>query len=52
VTSEPFIRIPEYYDRPQKAATICRLTKGAHEAVFAFWTHPIGGEVPWTSTAS
>ncbi len=43
--SEPYIRIPEYYDRPQLTANVWRLTKGTHVAVCAFWTHPIGGEV-------
>jgi hypothetical protein len=40
-----YIHIPEYYDRPQLAANVWRLTKGTHVAVCAFWTHPIGGEV-------
>jgi hypothetical protein len=39
------INIPEYYDRPQLAANVWRLTKGTHVAVCAFWTHPTGGEV-------
>jgi hypothetical protein len=43
--TETVIKIPEYYDRPQRVFGVWTLHKNKRKAICELWTHPIGGEI-------
>jgi hypothetical protein len=43
--TETVIKIPEYYDRPQRVFGVWTLHKGTRKTICELWTHPIGGEI-------
>jgi hypothetical protein len=39
------IKIPEYWERPQRVFGVWTLRKNKRKAICELWTHPIGGEI-------
>jgi hypothetical protein len=39
------VKIPEYYERPQRVFGVWTLRKNKRKATCELWTHPIGGEI-------
>lgn len=44
MTEQP-IRVPEYFERPQRVEQLWILRKGRRRAVCELWTHPLTAEV-------
>jgi hypothetical protein len=39
------VKIPEFYERPQRVFRVWILRKDKRTAECSLWTHPIGGEI-------